>query len=160
HTAPPLRASFAFGAKRIVSDGYDAIKIWDTETAELLASIFVMPDGEWLEITPEGFFDASAAGAQILSVVEGLRSYSIDQFFQSLYRPDLVHEKLEGDPRGLVREAASHLDLYKVIASGSAPDVRLNLAAGALGSPGSSSENGVLVTAEIADSGGGIGRVE
>ena len=43
------------------------------------------------------------------SVVNGLDVYSVDQFYQALYRPDLVREKLAGDPRGLVREAAANL---------------------------------------------------
>src|SRR5262249_6746858 len=84
---------------------------------------------------------------------------SIDQFYQSLYRPDLVREKLAGDPRGFVREAAAQLDLNKVIASGSAPDVRLTLPGRAL-SAGAIDGNGVSVEAEITDRGGGIGRVE
>jgi hypothetical protein len=81
-------------------------------------------DGEWLAITPEGFFAASKKGADVLSVVRGFEVYSIDQLFQALYRPDLVRDKLAGDPKGLVREAAVKLDLEKVIASGNAPTVR------------------------------------
>jgi len=57
-------------------------------------------EGEWLAITPEGFFDASANGAQMLSVVRGLEVFGIDQFYQTLYRPDLVREKLSGDLGG------------------------------------------------------------
>jgi hypothetical protein len=49
-----------------------------------------------------------------------LCAVSTYQLYQSLYWPDLVREKLGGDSRGLVREAAVNLDLNKVIASGSA----------------------------------------
>ena len=54
----------------------------------------------------------------MLNVVRGLEVYSIDPFYQSLYRPDLVREKLLGDPQGKVKDAASRLDLAKVLASG------------------------------------------
>jgi hypothetical protein len=82
--------------------------------------------------------------------------WSVDQFYQSLYRPDLVREKLAGDPRGLVREAAARLDLNKVVASGSAPTVTL------LAPKDRARTAGEQVTAEIeiADRGGGIGRIE
>jgi WD40 repeat protein/uncharacterized caspase-like protein len=136
-------------------------EIIDARNGESLLRL-IMSQGaqpEWVAITPEGFFNASAHGADILNVVHGIEVYAIDQFYQSLYRPDLIREKLAGDPRGLVREAAAELDLNKVIASGSAPDIRLSLPGRALGqSPADG--NIVAVQAEITDHGGGIGRVE
>jgi len=60
-------------------------------------------ESEFLILTPEGFFDVSAGGGAMLNLVRGLIIMGqIDQFYQSLYRPDLVREKLAGDPRGLV----------------------------------------------------------
>jgi hypothetical protein len=50
-------------------------------------------------------------------VVDGLEVYLIDQFYDSLHRPDLVREKLSGDPAGKVREAAARLDLTKAVGS-------------------------------------------
>jgi hypothetical protein len=89
------------------------------------ASVYVTSFGEWLEITPEGFFDASPNGATLLSIVRGLDVYSIDQFYDTLHRPDLVREKLAGDPQGKVREAAAKVDLTKAVASGNAPKVTI-----------------------------------
>ena len=132
------------------------IKILRTESGELLASFIAMGGGEWVTITPEGFFDASANGAQALSVVRGLEVYSVDQVYQALYRPDLVREKLAGDPQAKVREAAAKLDLAKVIASGGAPRVEIT----ALKSGASVADEQVNVEAAIADQGGGIGKVE
>ncbi|MGD9925593.1 MAG: caspase family protein [Pseudorhodoplanes sp.] len=66
---------------------------------------------------------SSPRAAEALTLVQGAEWYSIDQFYQALYRPDLVQEKMSGDPRGLVRGAAARLDLEKVIASGKAPSV-------------------------------------
>ncbi|WP_334403190.1 caspase family protein [Bradyrhizobium sp. AZCC 2289] len=109
-----------------------------------------------MTITPEGFFDASSsAAAQNLNVVRGLEVYSIDQVYQALYRPDLVREKLAGDPKGLVREAAARLDLNKVMASGGAPKVSIVTPAGNV------ANDEVTVEAAIAEqNGGGIGKIE
>jgi hypothetical protein len=41
---------------------------------------------EWVVVTPEGFFDASPKGAEMLSVVRGFDVYSIDQTYESLHR--------------------------------------------------------------------------
>jgi WD40 repeat protein len=148
--------SFAANGERILTGGSDGVTIWNTASGELLASVVISNDGEWLEITPEGFFDASAKGAEMLNVVQGLESHSIDQFYDALHRPDLVREKLAGDPQGKVRAAAASLDLSKAIASGSAPRV-------AMVAPARSStvtDDQVTAEALITDRGGGIGKVE
>jgi WD40 repeat protein len=100
---PGLMAVSPDGRRLISGGDQDALRVWRIDTGELLTTTFVGPDGEWLTITPEGFFDASEKGSAILSVVQGLNVYGIDQFYQALYRPDLVREKLAADPRGLVR---------------------------------------------------------
>jgi WD40 repeat protein/uncharacterized caspase-like protein len=143
----------------IGSSGDGTVKIWSSQTSELLVTTVQADSGEWITITPEGFFVASERGAQLLQVVRGFEVESIDQFYQSLYRPDLVREKLAGDPRGLVREAAAELDLNRVIESGRAPDVRLTLPGRSLGTR-DVNETSLSVDAEITDRGGGVGRIE
>jgi hypothetical protein len=132
------------------------MKIWKLDTGELLATIVSAQDGEWVVITPEGFFNASAKGGELLSIVRGLDVYAIDQVFQALYRPDLVREKLAGDPQSKVKEAAARLDLDKVIGSGAAPQVRIS-------EPGNrthTAEDQITISAEVSARGGGIGRTE
>ena len=144
------------GAHAISGSLDTTVKIWKTETGELLATLVCGQDGEWLAITPEGFFAASPRGAEMLGVVRGLEAYGIDQVYQSLYRPDLVKEKLAGDPNGKVKEAVAKLDLAKVLDSGSVPTV-------AIASPketDSSASDLVTVAAEITDTGGGVGKIE
>ena len=63
-------------------------------------------DGEWVTLTAEGF-TGSEKGISRLNVLRGREAFAIDQFYQALYRPDLVREKIAGDPRGLVRAAAA-----------------------------------------------------
>jgi WD40 repeat protein len=93
---------------------------------------------------------------RLQGIVRGLEASTVDQVYNALYRPDLVREKLAGDPGGKVRSAAPRLDLDKVVASGSPPKIRIL-------SPDSASRAApetVTVEAELADQGGGIGKVE
>ncbi len=162
HGNPGVGTSILFfdNSRRLaVGNSNGTSTIWSAESNELLATTMHAPSGEWVTVTPEGFFVASENGAALVHVVRGFETFGIDQFYQALYRPDLVREKLAGDPRGLVRQAAAQLDLNRVIASGNAPDVRLILPGRGLGTSASDGDN-VTAEAEIADRGGGIGRVE
>ena len=157
HLGSVNSVAFSPDTTRILSGSSDgSIRIWSAEAGQHLASVIGSPDGEWLVITPEGFFDASANGAQVLSIVRGAEVYSIDQFYQTLYRPDLVREKLAGDPNGKVREAAARLDLGKLLDSGRVP----NVAVTSHKAQDASSVDLVTLEAQLADQGGGIGRAE
>lgn len=143
----------------IVVTSTGVIVVRSAESGSLLTTTVQSDSGEWVTITPEGFFAASNKGAALLHLVNGFDTTGIDQVYQSLYRPDFVREKLAGDPRGRVREAAARLDLGKILASGNAPDVRLTLPGRALGA-GNVDGDSVVAEAEIIDRGGGVGRVE
>jgi WD40 repeat protein len=149
-------AFFPDGTRAVTAGDDTTMKIWNLKTGELLATIVSARDDEWVIITPEGFFNASSKGSELLSIVRGLDVYAIDQLFQSLYRPDLVREKLAGDPQGKVKAAAAKLDLDKVIASGAAPQIKVL-------APGNGTHvtgDEVTINAEVANGGGGIGRTE
>jgi WD40 repeat protein/uncharacterized caspase-like protein len=149
--------AFSPGGRQIISGSNDGtIKIWNSGDGSLLATLINGADDEWIAVTPEGFFDASLKGAELLHVVRGLEVTGIDQVYQSLFRPDLVREKLAGDPKGKVKEAAAKLDLDKVLASGGAPRVRI------LGSANRApaTDEKIKIEADIDDTGGGVGRIE
>jgi hypothetical protein len=55
--------------------------MWNVQTGELLGSMFGERDGEWLTITPKGFFAASHRGTEMLGVVRGLEPFSVMQFY-------------------------------------------------------------------------------
>jgi WD40 repeat protein/uncharacterized caspase-like protein len=144
--------SFSADGKRALLDN----EIFDLATGERLVSLIGSQNDEWLAVTPEGYFTGSERGAEVLSAVRGLEVSSIDQVYNALYRPDLVREKLAGDPDGKVKAAAAKLDLNKVMASGAAP--RVAITSPIAGS--SSAVDEVAVEATISDQGGGIGKVE
>jgi WD40 repeat protein len=153
--------AFSSDGKRVISVSSDGtIKVWNPLSGELLATLIASGDGDvgdWLIMTPSGFFTGSMMKIdRLVNVVRGLRPYSVAQMYQALYDPDLVREELAGDPDREVKKAAEVLDLAKVLDSGQAPEVMLL-------SPvkDNSSENEVIsAEARITNSGGGIGRIE
>jgi len=146
--------SVAFSGERIFSGGGDTtIREWraDGEQTVLLAAA-EGSDDDWLALTPAGFFNGPAQGTDLIAVVDAFMPYSIHQFFQALYRPDLVEERLKGDPFGRYAKAKEKLDLRKLIDTGPPPRIIIKKAE-RLG-------NDVEVTATIEDQGGGIGKIE
>lgn len=153
----PQSVAFSRDSEQLaVANSGGTTSLWSTRTGKLLATIVISDAGEWVTITPEGFFTASGKGASLVHLVRGFETTSIDRVYQSLYRPDLVKEKLAGDPDGKIRAAVAKLDLDTVVASGPSP--KLAITSPSSGSAASSDQ--IEVTAEITDQGGGIGKVE
>jgi len=156
HSDLVTSVAFSPDGQQVVSGSDDTTtRLWKTETGNLLATLLASSDGEWLVLTPEGFFNASSpAAGKLLAIVRGFEVFGIEQFWQALYRPDLVKEKLAGDPDGKVRKAAAKLDLEKVLASGLAPKVIIK----SHKAQDRSDSDFVTVSADIA--GNEIGKVE
>lgn len=140
----------------VVRDEDNSLRIFDLEKQELLVRLMMTRAGEWVALTPESFFAGTAEGAKMVSVAHGLGAFSIDQVYQALYRPDLVREKLAGDPDGLVAAAAGQLNLAVVLDSGPAPRIRFD----GLPQRGEATDEVIEMRASLFDAGGGIGRVE
>jgi hypothetical protein len=118
--------TFSPDGRQVVSGAAEGtIKLWDAATGQPLASLLGSADGEWLAMTPAGFFDASDGGLEMLSVVRGLEVFSIDQFRDQLQRKDLLHELLSGDVLRKHEDEASKLNLQKILDSGPAPTLEL-----------------------------------
>ncbi len=132
------------------------IRLWDVGSGTFLATFYALGGDDHLTLTPEGFFDAPSREApnRALAVVRGVEVYSLDQVYDQLYRPDLVREKLAGDPKGLVKAAAAKIDLDKAIGSGAPPAVKI------VGAPASTASVSVRLEVEVTDRAGGIGRIE
>jgi WD40 repeat protein len=97
-------AQFLPDGKHIISGGTDgAIRVWNASTGEEIALLIGFEDGEWLAITSEGYYNSSEKGAQYLKVKFEGTDYTVDQFYDVFYRPDIVAVKLSGqDISGLI----------------------------------------------------------
>jgi WD40 repeat protein len=68
-------------------------------------TLFPAQDGAWVAWTPEGYFTASARGIRLIgaSMHQGLDKtatyISGEQLRERFYRPELIQEKLHGEPR-------------------------------------------------------------
>jgi hypothetical protein len=157
HTGAVYSVAFARDGARIVSGGGDSTtRVWDAATGNPIATLVRGRDGQWLAITPAGFFAGSRDINGLLGIVRGLRVTTIDQVHQSLFNPDLVREALAGDPEGEVLEATKVINLEKVLDSGPAPSVAIVSPAGG----SQSAADLVNVTARIEERGKGVGRIE
>jgi WD40 repeat protein len=136
---------------RILQQGADgATRIADGEGIEL-ARLVGSSDGRYIAITRAGFFSGSTPVDQMVAIVQGFRTYSVSQVFEKLYRPDLVVEKLKGDPLKDYAAAAHELNLEQILRSGNAPLIEL---AGDPVRVGAA----VDIKGRLVDQGGGIGK--
>jgi WD40 repeat protein len=71
-------------------------RFWNTETGREAARFISFNNGEWVVITPEGYFNASANGAKYINVRVGARVYSIDNFYERYFNPVHVASVLQG----------------------------------------------------------------
>lgn len=140
---------------RIASASVDGtVRLWSAGTGASLATLITSASGEWVSLSGAGFVNASAEGADLLGVVDGLNVYSVKQFYQTLYKPHLVEALLDGDPEGRHADEASRLDLRKTLQSGPPPAIEWSKHGA------TRTDDRLKVTVTISNRGGGIGRVE
>ena len=153
HASWVRTVAFAPDGNRVFSGGTDGtVRIWDPKMPQPLATLFGSRGGEWLAMTPAGFFASSDRSPKVLSIVRGVEVTSVAQVSHHLYRPDLVEHLLKGDPEHKYEAATNDFHLYKIFDSGPAPQIETI--------PERRGElvgDTVRLAARIVDTGGGIG---
>jgi Flp pilus assembly protein TadD len=122
-----------------------SVSITANDGAELLR-VYSIED-QWIIITPEGYYEDSINGASFLSVVKGETRYTLDQFFESLYRPDLVLKALN---TGTAKNEKTGDGLAELLKDNKKPPLLSDVSITA-------SADSITVNVAIADAGGGIG---
>jgi len=123
-------------------------RIWDIKTGKELLQMASFDDGEWIAITPEGYYNSSPNGHEYLNVRLGNKVYGIDQFYDVFYRPDIVRAKLAGlDISDMIT-----LTIDEAIQN-PPPEVKVGNA------PESTSKENIQLAYNIESTGGGIGEV-
>jgi hypothetical protein len=132
--------------------------------SEALA-LFVHPDLQrWILWTPEGFYDASPGGAELLgyqlnngreAAATFIRSAQLQKQF---FRPDLIARRLSGGAQNDAAIAAAVAEVGDVRTSlrtdSLPPEIRL------VGAPTRLPSGEIEITYELINKGGGIGEVE
>ena len=153
HTGHVASAVFAPESNRVVSASTDGtIRVWRASDGEQLVGLVGDASGRWLAFTPAGFFAASHDGDAMISVVRGFENYAMVEVYEQLYRPDLVEERLKGDPMGHYKNAVFKLNLNEILNSGPAPQIDV------VDEKSEVAGNSIRVTVRLVDVGGGIGK--
>jgi WD40 repeat protein len=124
-------------------------------------TLFPATDGAWVAWTPEGYFTASAQGAQLVgySMNQGpdklARYVAVEQLYERFYRPDLLHARLYSAPEAPVLKAEALPPAETVLASGLPPQV--TFVSPVQGSTVNRPDIDVQVA--LTDQGGGIGKI-
>jgi WD40 repeat protein len=141
---------FIFESKKRNYNAYKeghALVLYNPSTKSEIAKLYAFTDGEWVVITPEGYFNASPNGAKHLNVRVGNNVYSIDNFYEKFFNPVYVASVLQG------KKVEAVADIRKGILT--PPDVRITSPA-----PGKEfSTDTLTVTVAAKDTGGGIDEI-
>jgi WD40 repeat protein len=77
--------------KMLISHSVDGVtKFWDLEKGKEFFEHIHFGEKEWMVKTPEGYFNGTQEARKHIHFVDGLKTYSVDQFFDEFYRPDLL----------------------------------------------------------------------
>lgn len=98
HRAPVTVGTVASGVAWLASGSSDGtVRLWDRSSGREIGQFAGFYNGEWIFMTPEGYYNSSPRGHEQLHIRRGSKVYGIDQFYDVFYRPDIVAAKLNGD---------------------------------------------------------------
>lgn len=149
HVYSIFSVAFSPDGLTIASGSFDGTtRLWDAASGEERTSLVSFSNGEWIAITPSGYFNASRNGPAYLNARFGNSAYGIDQFYDVFYRPDLVELGLKGEDIGQI----APLNLAEALRK-PPPSVEF------VSVPGINGEKQVTLKYRVRTAGGGIGDV-
>jgi len=81
------------------------MRLWNVSLSKELCQFVAFEDGEWVAITPEGYYNASANAEKYINVRNGLTVTGADQYGSAYHRPDIVARAIAlGDTEKAVAE--------------------------------------------------------
>lgn len=99
HRGGVWSVAFSPDGKFLFTGGDDTtIKVWDPETGKELVSLVSFGDKDWVVITPDGLFDGTAGGMQMLHWVVGLEPIALTQLKERYWVPGLLSKILKREP--------------------------------------------------------------
>ena len=97
HTDIINSISFSDNNKYLITASNDGTtRLWDISSGKEIAQFISFTDGEWIVITPEGYYNSSANGDKHLNVRIGNNVYGIENYREAFFRPDIVKLALSG----------------------------------------------------------------
>lgn len=137
----------ASGKTLLMRSGGSGVKFYDVLSGRERATLTTFDDGEWLAITADGYFNASAKGAENLALTIDGKPLSLERLYDPFFRPDIVIAALQGEE---TRNIAP-LTLVEAVKS-PPPTVRFTT------TPGNADASTAKVCYEVSGT-GGIGEI-
>lgn len=148
HTSDVTSVAIAPGGRHLLTGSLDGTsRLWDLEKGEELLSLVAVDGGaDWVTVAPDGLFDGSAGGRQLVAFrIPGVdRPVPLDRFFNDFYRAGLLATIAEG------QKIKAELQLGQSMP----PRVRIVSPAS-----GTVTEAQTTIRVETVDQGGGIAGV-
>jgi len=85
------------GRYAISSSGDGTLRLWSMDTGELLMTRVHVDDSDWVAVTPDGRFDGSPDGINLLHYAKDNKSIPLDALFDKFYTPGLVAQVMSGE---------------------------------------------------------------
>lgn len=149
HRAPVTVGAVAGGVAWLASGSSDGtVRLWDRSNGREIGQFVGFYNGEWIFMTPEGYYNSSPRGHEQLHIRRGNKVYGIDQFYDVFYRPDIVAAKLNG-------EDISGLTGVTVAEAIKSPPPQVTF----VEPPKTAGDRPVKICYRVQSSGGGIGEV-
>jgi hypothetical protein len=91
HKAEVTSLIFSPGNRMLISHSVDGVtKFWDLDNDKEFFEHIQLGDKDWMVKSPEGYFNGTDDARRYIHFANGLTTYSVDQFFDEFYRPDLL----------------------------------------------------------------------
>ncbi len=148
HSGEVSSVIFSPDGKTIISGSDDGtLRIWDAATGAETVQLLSFTNGEWMAITPEGYFNPSKEGARLVNVRIGNLVYSMESFFERFFSPFFVGQVLGNKKPALIS------DIRK--GAGTPPRVRIVKPE----KDGSTTQETIPLIVEARDTGGGVDEI-
>lgn len=95
HQAEVTALNISADGKRLYSLDLDGVtKTWELKSGKEIYEYVQVTQAEWLIKSPEGFFNGTSGAMKLIHFVKGMKSYSLDQFFDVFYKPKAISDLL------------------------------------------------------------------